>query len=120
MILLHSRKVLTMAHWSYGHNVSGYVPESDVICQDGCADALAGLREDLEHERDSVEGDTGDAELDASYQALYDSLGTALAELDKATPGQPFLAYTSDGGAHRIPTAWWVDVCAEDHETESG
>jgi len=104
------------AHWSYGHNVSGYVPESDVIHVDGWENARIGLRDELEYERDSL----GYAEDDDQRaQALWESVTEAIDAVNAATAGQEFLAYTDDGGQHTIPTAWWINVCAEDHETDA-
>ena len=105
-----------MTHWSYGSNVSGYLPESDVGHVETWKDAKAGLAYDIERELDSLAYAPGE---DEATDALYASLEEAQRELESAAPGQEFLTYTSDGGQHRIPTAWWIDVCAEDDLDDS-
>jgi len=105
---------MAAAHWAYGHNVSGYIPEDDPGHVATWEDARSGLMYELERERDSCESETGDADLDAREDARFASLQCAMDELDRTVAGQEFLAYTDDGGQHTIPTAWWVNICAED------
>lgn len=104
-------------HYHYGHNVAGYLPESDVFAVETAEEARAGLADDLKFERDGLDY----APADEDSQALYDSLGEALDELNTAADvSQGFSTYTSDGGEHRIPTAWWIQPCYEtDCELES-
>jgi len=106
-------------HWHYGHNVAGYLPEADIGVALDFAEAASGLGYDLEHELGSV----GYAPDGSEADALYCSLEQAKAELDAmASAGESgeveFLTYVSDGGQHRLPTAWWITQCADGQPCE--
>ena len=88
-------------HWHAGHNVAGYLPESDdSYAYSDWSDALSALREDLERAWDDG---TDEQYLDA-HCAMH-----------IATADQPFLVYTAThaDSDHDIPTAWWVTRCTE-------
>jgi len=95
-------------HWHAGHNVAGYLPESDDAGYPYAdwSDALSALREDLERAWD----DGTDEQYLEAHTAIHG-----------ATAGQDFLVYTATNpdSAHDIPTAWWVTSCAEDDCSES-
>jgi hypothetical protein len=105
-----------MTHWTVGHNVSGYVPEADVTCFADWPTAKDALASDLEFARDSLDY----APEDERVEAEHDSLADALSGLANAAnqPEREFLAYTDDGERYTIPTAWWINVCAEPNEHE--
>src|SRR6266851_6177201 len=102
-------------HWHYGHNVAGCLPEADTGSADTFADAASGLDGDLEHELGSLDMAPG---ANAETDTLYASLEQAQAELkgmaaDGESGEAEFTTYTSDGGQHRLPTAWWITQCAD-------
>ena len=49
--------VKTTRHWHIGHNMPGYLPESDVACVDSTGDAWMVWHGDVTHALDSVEDD---------------------------------------------------------------
>lgn len=66
-------------HWHYGHNVAGYLPESDVIACEDWADAMSGLRSELDYEREFCEVPDEEPEQDVRA-AHYGGLSEATAE----------------------------------------
>lgn len=74
------------------------------------ADAISGLRDEIDRERDALGYGPED---DPDSDALFESLGEVLTALDTAPAYTEFLAYATDGTAHRIPTAWWINVCGD-------
>ena len=88
-------------HWHCGHNVSGYLPESDEPnTYEDWSDALSSLVADIEWAWDDG---TDEQYLDA-HCAMHN-----------ATSGHDFLTYTTThlDSAHDIPTAWWVESCQD-------
>lgn len=86
-------------HWHAGHNVAGYLPESDDPCTYAeWSDALSALVSDLESAWD--DGDDGE------YLPAH-------CDMHNATSGREFLTYTLPDREHALPTAWWLTECSE-------
>ena len=97
---------MTMIHWHAGHNVAGYLPESDEPnVFETWKDAMDSLVSDLEFAWDG-----SDAILNGDAQFL-----DAHTSMHGATEGAEFLVYTAThpDSDHDIPTAWWVTPCSE-------
>lgn len=92
-------------HWHAGHNIAGYLPESDVSICATWDDALSALVSDLEHAWDEAgTRSNGDAQYLDAHTAMH-----------AATAGTEFLTYTAThaDSEHDIPTAWWITSCTE-------
>jgi hypothetical protein len=95
------RHAATITHFHAGHNVSGYLPESDEFnAYETWHGALSALCDDLERAWDDG--------TDAQFLEAH-------TEIHGATPGQDFLTYTATNpdSDHDLPTAWWVTSCTE-------
>jgi hypothetical protein len=94
-------------NYAVGHNVSGYLPESDVYVTDTFADAQAYLIHELLFAADYAETeDIGDElALAAEDVNLWNGPDTCYVEMIDSE--------------HCIPTAWWIDVTEEEIEEES-
>lgn len=94
-------------HWHAGHNVSGYLPESDDLTVfDTFADAKAALLADLKWAAD----DAIDIDDGQRLSALEDAKRRLT---DAADTDTEFLACTRTHGDsdYDIPTAWWIQPC---------
>lgn len=96
-----------MTHFHVVHNVSGYLPESDVAdwTYDTFSDARNALLEDMDQAADDA------AEDDPERAAELDQIIADLRVLPGDSAG--WLGYTSTHGDsdHDIPTAWQVVAC---------
>jgi hypothetical protein len=88
-------------HWHAGHNVSGYLPESDPIYSSEWRGALDAIVWEL----DSAWDDGTDAQYLDAHTAMH-----------AASEGQDFLTYTAThaDSDRDIPTAWWITACTDD------
>jgi hypothetical protein len=87
-------------HWHGGHNVSGYVPESDENdAYRYWQDALSAMRGEFDRAWD----DGTDEQYLEAHTMIHG-----------ASESQDFLVYTAThpDSDHDIPTAWWVRRCA--------
>lgn len=107
---LHT-EICTPIHYHVGHNVAGYLPESDdtSIPFESFKAAMTALEDDLTSAWDfayEVMGEIYDYDY-AEYTAARDAMRTAT--------GQDFCTYipTNPGSAHDIPTALWVQSCSQ-------
>lgn len=94
----------TNLHWHAGHNVTGYLPESDEPnAYVTWHDAMDVLVADLEYAWD------GEDATDEQYLEAHTAM-------HGATEGEDFLVYTATNpdSDHDIPTAWWITACTED------
>ena len=95
---------MSTEHWHAGHNVAGYLPESDdPNAYATWRDAMDALVSDFERAWDD------EYATDAQYLDAHTSM-------HNATEDQDFLVYTAThaDSEHDIPTAWWVTACTED------
>jgi hypothetical protein len=97
-----------MTHWHAGHNIAGYLPESDEAAYryESWHDAHMSVVTDVEAAQDDADDLPDDAE------SVREGLLDVHCALHGATEDAPFLAYSpTNGGPHDLPTAWWVSRC---------
>lgn len=92
-------------NWATGHNMPGYMPESDVFITSDWADARDALIADLERAADQ-DSDFG------SVESVADEYATAIAELRKLTEHDEW-------GCTIGNTAWWLNMTDESPEDDA-
>lgn len=101
--------------WHVGHNMPGYLPESDVWHTSDWASAMQSLREDIDRAADWIyQADYTEPEL----VELTEPYDTALQEIDSELAKNTQQAYgvilptsTSD---HDLGISYWITECLED------
>lgn len=92
----------------YGHNIAGYLPESDPGLCATFDDAKAALIFDLGFAEEHAEDETGAENYSAAAQDV---------NLWSETDTDTSVYVTPNGGAHTLPEAWWIEeVSDEDAE----
>jgi hypothetical protein len=93
-----------MVHYHYGHNVAGYLPESDVGMTEDFDSAKRAVIEDMLYRADTEEEETAAENLTNAAEDVNLASGPDLVEYVDENPSSE----------HSLPVAYWVQVCAED------
>lgn len=106
-----------MPNYVVGHNLPGYLPESDPWITDSWESARDALIDDLERLADHASDLAGDLDLEAidemqeEFRQTLQSIDRAQAELRALPEGFDYLTY-ADG------LAYWLSITDEEVNTE--
>lgn len=109
-----------MGAWVVGHNLAGYLPESDTYAYETWADAVVGLKADARDYADA-DDDRNDAMedvdwTDEDYGSMHSTVDSILAD-DGPAEGEPYQMMVNDSDGRNI-VFWlqWEDTRNADEE----
>jgi hypothetical protein len=97
-----------MSNFAAGHNMPGYLPESDVWITRYHSSAVLSLLDDIERYADSEAELLEDGE---ETNSTIDAANEAIAELKTLPSGSEYLTYVGD-------YAYWINLTDEEPEDE--
>lgn len=100
--------------WTVGHNIPGYLPEGDLYRTHDRADAIIGLRSEVEHGNDAISHQSEEEGVECTDCDTCNNeglIGAAFASADGDDDGRSDMSITITDGAKNI--VYWAEVNTE-------
>lgn len=99
--------------YTIGHNVAGYLPESEPWLVEGFDAAKRAVIDEARHVADSIEPGTP-----GPFGETYAENLVAMTEDLNLTSAGPWSASIASGGEHGLPVEWWIVTAEPDAVAE--